>query len=334
MIQKTFEFVLKAAQPIAHSAGTEGNHSYLMTRGQVQADGEIIDVPVVTADTMRHGLREAMAMAFLDAAGMIDDPALSKAALRLLFNGGMVTGRGSGDATTIKLDMYREMVNLIPGLGLLGGCANNRVIGGYTEVDDALLICDETIHMLPGKVLTWLSGQGYKTNEKEAHTEVVQRVRMDATLEPSKVRLLSAGAQAEINSRLLMSEVAHDKDDAIGRDETKSAMLPRTCERIKAGSLFYWSVSGTLYSDLEIDAFVTMIASFLYRAIVGGKKSVGCGTLKAIPGAAWDVSIAPTSERSTCLESTDLALGVGKLFREHVAANKDRVRTFLASVDA
>ena len=93
MMQRTYDFVLKAAQPIAHSAGTEGNHSYLMTRGQVQPNGEILDVPCITADTMRHGLREAMAMAFLDAAGMIDDPALSKAALRLLFNGGH--GHGS-----------------------------------------------------------------------------------------------------------------------------------------------------------------------------------------------------------------------------------------------
>lgn len=332
MQQKTFEFVLKAQQPIAHSAGNEGNHSYLMTRGQIQPDGSIVDVPIVTADTMRHGLREAMAMAFLDAAGLVEGPTLSKAALRLLFNGGMVTGRG--DASIVKLDLYREMVSLIPGLGLLGGCANNRVIQGYTWVDDALLICEETMHLMPEKVHTWLTNQKQQINEFTAHVEVVQRVRMDAVLDPAKVRLLSAGAQAEVTHALLASENAHNSDDAIGRAENKSSMLPRTYERIKAGSLFYWSVTGTLYSELELDTFVTMIASFLYNARIGGKKSTGCGLLRPIQGAAWDVTLAPTAERSSLLDTKELAPGVGRIFRKHVEANKNQVRKFLSEVDA
>lgn len=329
--QKTFEFVLQAMQPIAHCAGTEGNHSYLMTQGQVQPDGTIVDVPIITGDCLRHGMREAIAMAFLDAAGLIDEPTLNKAALRLLFNGGMVTGRG-GDASNIKLDLYREMVAVIPGLGLLGGCANNRVIQGYVWADNAILICDETQHLIPQRVLDWIDERGTHINESAAHVEVAQRVRMDATLDPSKVRLLNPGEQAELQNRLLMSEVAHDNDDDVGRQETKSAMLPRTNEQIKPGSLFYWSVTANLYSPLEEDTFVTMVASFLYNARVGGKKATGHGLIKPIR--AWDVQLSPISERTEVLKGDELGLRVGEMFRNHVKANAARVREFLSTVEA
>jgi len=327
--QKTYEFVLRAQQPIAHSAGTEGNHSYLMTRGQVQLDGSIVDIPIVSGDTMRHGLREAVAYAFLDAAGLLDKPAFSKAALRLLFNGGMVTGRG--DASVIKLDLYREMVNLIPPLGLLGGCANNRVIQGYIWVDDALLICDETRHLLPSKILDWCEGQNFDISESTAYMEVAQRVRMDSTLEPNKVRLLSIPARVELNQTMVLSEEAHTNDDIIGIDETKCSMMPRTSERIKAGSLFYWSITGNIHSDLEMDTFNTMIATFLTNARVGGQKGRGCGLLKAIPGGAWDVSCSPFSERTS---NMDLAPELGKMFKAHVQERAAQVKKFLCEVDA
>lgn len=90
---------------------------------------------------MRHGLREAIAWAMLDAAGLMGD-ALSEAALRLLFAGGMVTGSG-GDA--IKLSEYRELVGIVPSLGLLGGCAQNHVVPGAVHCDEAVLICEETL---------------------------------------------------------------------------------------------------------------------------------------------------------------------------------------------
>ena len=76
---------------------------------------------------MRHAAREVSSYAMLRAAGMLEG-ALSEAALRLLFAGGMVTGRG--DAGVINLDRYRELCALVPPMALFGGCTDNRVQPG------------------------------------------------------------------------------------------------------------------------------------------------------------------------------------------------------------
>ncbi len=61
-----YEFVLEAALPIAHHEGTFGNEAVIMRRKIRQKDGWA-KVPIVTGDTMRHGMREAAAYVLLDA---------------------------------------------------------------------------------------------------------------------------------------------------------------------------------------------------------------------------------------------------------------------------
>ncbi|HEU5276814.1 MAG TPA: hypothetical protein VFU97_24370 [Xanthobacteraceae bacterium] len=331
MEQKRFEFVLRAETPIAHHAETVGNQAISFRRKVRTPNGGWAHVPVVTADTCRHGLREAIAYAFLDAAGMLSDPSLSEAALRLLFAGGMVTGRGSGDASTVKLDDYREMCELIPGLALLGGCASNRVIPGRLMVEDALLICNESRHLLPTWVVDYVE-QSAPLDTCRAHIELEQRVRMDPTLDPGKRKLLSAGAASDTENRLLQSEAAHDDDIATAREATKSTMLPRSFERIASGSLFSWAVEATCYSDLDVDCFLTMVAAFLANAKVGGKKGTGHGTIK--PVTARGVVVSSPSERLHPMDTTELAGKAGSLFRQHVTERRDRIRSFLGAVNA
>ena len=177
-----YGFVLQAAQAICHSAETIGNESLLMREDVRQKGGGFAAVPIISGDAMRHGLREAAAYTFLDAAGLLDEPALSEAALRLLFAGGMVTGRG--DASVISLDAYREMVDLVPSLKLLGGCTNSRVIPGQLAVDAAVLVCTETEHLLGRAspwVLDWAREHGEGLESCRVHVAEEQRVRMDPT---------------------------------------------------------------------------------------------------------------------------------------------------------
>ncbi|MGH8630893.1 MAG: hypothetical protein ACREU7_09045, partial [Burkholderiales bacterium] len=116
MERKRLEFILEARSPIAHHQETFGNTAVLMRQKVRQPDGSFAAVPIITGDTMRHGLREAGTYCLLDCAGLLGE-ALTEQALRLLFAGGMVTGSGS----VVKLDEYREMVDLVPTLALLGG---------------------------------------------------------------------------------------------------------------------------------------------------------------------------------------------------------------------
>lgn len=323
---KRYQFLLEAVTPIHHGQETFGNVSTILRRKTRQPDGGWAMVPCISGDSMRHQLREAVAYAYLDAAGMLDVGHLTEAALRLLFSGGMVTGRG--DASTIKLDVYRELVELIPSLGLLGGCANNRVIPGRLTVDDAVLVCRETEHIVPD----WIKTSIPQLDSCRAHVELEQRVRMDPTLDPAKRNLLSAGEQQKTANRLTASEAAHDTDDAVGRQTDKSSMMPRQFERVASGSYFFWTVEATCLSDLDVDTFHTMVATFLANARVGGKRATGHGLMRAVR--AMGITVNRPADRMHSVSSTELAPKMGELFRSHVKERSERVKKILAEVDA
>lgn len=317
--RKRYEIVLEAVTPIAHHAGTQGNHSYLMTT-RVRTPTGWEDVPCITADTMRHKLREASSMALLDAAGITGD--LTEAALRLLFNGGMITGSDGG---AVKLDAYREMVQLIPSLALFGGCAQNRIIPGRLTVEDAILICSETEKF----VSQWQLETVGAIDTYSAHVEETQRVRMDSSNSPHMRKLLTTSEQIRTANRLKASEQASESGDAVEKDKEKSSMLPRTFERVARGSMFAWAVEAIVQSDLDEDVFNVAVLAFLSRAVVGGKSGTGHGCLRVV--AANEVRMA-----SPAREHERMALGVkvGDLFRSHVAANRERIVEFFSSVSA
>lgn len=324
MQTKSYEFLLEAVTPIAHHQEVFGNHAVVMRRKVRQPDGSWANVPILTGDTMRHGLREAAAYAFLDAAGILDAGNLTESALRLLFSGGMVTGKGG--ANGINLDTYREMVDVIPPLGLLGGCASNRVIPGRLVSEDAVLLCEESRHIAS----PWMVARAGTLSGARAHLEVAQRVRMDATLDPGKTKLLSEGERARVEGRLLASESAHTADDAVEARESKSTMMPRTYECIAAGSLLAWRVVATCLSELDVDTFHAMVGAFLHSARVGGKRGTGHGLLRAV--AANETPVLRHADR---MQSVDLSSArTGDLFRAHVKERAERAKTFLQSVDA
>jgi CRISPR type IV-associated protein Csf2 len=323
---KRFEFILEAAQPIAHHAETFGNHAVIQRRRVRQVDGTFADVPVISADTMRHGMRESSAYAFLDAAGLLNEGNLTEAALRLLFAGGMVTGRGDG--STLNLDQYRQMCELCPPLALFGGCASNRVIPGRIFVEDAVLCCTETARFVPA----WATETAGKLSSQRTHVEETQRVRMDPTLDPGKRKLLTSGEQVVANKRLESSEAAHESDDAIAREDAKSSMFPRTFERVVQGSLFSWAITAHTYSDLDIDTLMVALGVFLSRPVVGGKRGTGHGELRVV--AARDITIQRPAEQATVVDVHALGGRVGSLFRAHVTERKERIKSFLGSVES
>ncbi len=325
MEQIKYEFILEAAQPIAHHEGSIGNHATIARRKVRQADGTFAKVPIVSGDTMRHGLREAGTYALLDAAGMLGSTALTEAALRLLFSGGQITG-SAGDG--VKLGEYHEMCELIPPLALLGGCAQNRVVPGRLQAEDATLICAESERF----VGEWALSQVTVRPSGREHVEVVQRVRMDPTLDPGKARMLGDGEQLKVQQRLLASENASEMGDDVAADKSKSTMLPRTFERIAQGSLFHWSVMATCYTPIDRETMTVTCAAFLNNCRVGGKRGTGHGLFRVVAGR--EIELARPSETIEAINPHALAARSGSLFRSHVAARKDRIAAFLGAVVA
>jgi hypothetical protein len=321
-----YEFILEAVTPIAHHEATFGNHAVIFRRKLRQPDGSWAMTPYITGDTMRHKLREAAAYAFLDAAGLLDEASLTDAALRLLFNGGMVSG--TGDGGNIKLDAYREMVDLCPPLALLGGCASNRVIPGRTIVDDAVLVCSESAGLTP----EWMAAECPALDSARSHIEQTQRVRMDAALDPSKARLLGEGAAAKAAGKLRASENASLDGDIVAAQNAKSTMMPRTFEALAAGSRFAWRVEARCISELDVDTFHTMIAAFLSNATVGGKAGTGHGRVRAIH--ARGITVNRPADRLHAVDALALSPKLGETFRKHVKDRAEKAKSFLQTVDA
>ena len=338
--QHRIEFLLEAEQPIKHLAESFGNMGIIASRKVRQSDGTIASVPMVSGDAMRHGIREAIAHEVLrklpatDANGKdATSQGLSEAALRLLFAGGMVTGRG--DSGSVKMGEYRKMVGLMPWLGFLGGCAENRTIPGRLEVSDATLVCAESERHLSPWVLEELAALGNPHQDTfRSYVENVQRVRMDPSLDPAKRLYLDGDAADAIDRRLEASATAAADGNDAARESTKSTMMPRRFERIIEGALFHWSVTVTLTTELEEDAFYTALCAFLGNMIVGGGRSVGHGKMRVLKAHRAILRTAAQDSESGELGIEMVRKDVGRMFFGHMAERGAEMLEYLKTVNA
>ena len=262
------EFVLEAEQPIKHLSESFGNSAIIASRKIRQDDGSIARVPMISGDAMRHGLRAASAWIPVHATNGEKGPQLSEAALRLLFAGGMVTGQG--DAGSVRMGEYRKMIEMVPQLAFLGGCAENRTIPARSPWTTRPSCAPRKRASSRGRARTprrW----GARTRRPIASIEEVQRVRMDPSLRPDLRRLLDAGDSDMIERRLEASERASREGDAGAKDAAKSTMMPRRFERIVQGALFFWRVGGPLRA--AGDGRLLRLARLPRAAHGGGRRS-------------------------------------------------------------
>lgn len=328
MKQHKIEMILRSESPMAHHSETFGNMSLVNREKWRTKGGHFEMVPTISGNAMRNGLRTSAAYVYLAAAGLIDEPGLSQAALRLMLNGGVVGGASGG---AVKLAEYAEIGELVPMLRLLGGCAQNRPMEGRAEVSAATLICDETVDMLPPFVTEYLDVAKEATSSHRSHVVEVQEVRMDSLLSPRSCELLSSGERAAVEGRLIAHESASEAKDAIRKDANKSTMLPMSYETVVRGSLWYWSANFTTYSAIDEDTMWTMVLSFATNMHRGGRKRVGCGALKVVHARGLELA-KPAESVEFALATKENAKGA--LFRRHVQERAPRIREFLASVAA
>ena len=316
--------ILRAMTPIAHHETSRGNVSIVMTEMVRQPDGRYAKVAKITGDSLRHGLRKHGAMLFLQAAGLLDEPSLSAAALRLLFAGGSISGPSGA---TVPLAEYRRLVELVPTMALLGGCADNRMIPGNMQVEPAILLCDEARPLLTAWTTQWLDEQHYVLGAAWHAITLEQRVRMDPTLAGETKALLEPRQLELIDAQLDARAVAQTHDEI---KDSKCSMMPRQFEVVAAGSHFQWGLSSNVYSDLEADTLNLMLAAYLSDMQVGGKAGTGHGQLEAVAGSEYQV-YRPIDRAGLALPHLP---NVGAMFREHVASNAVEIKDLLARVVA
>lgn len=327
MEQRRYEFLLEAVRPVCHLAETIGNQGLIARRKVRLPDGEWAHVPIISGNQLRHKLREASAYCLLDALGLLDAQALLEPTIRLLFNGGELTKKGAGGG--VNFESYRTLCEMVPPLALLGGCANGTINEGQGSVDYAILVCDESWHLLPKWVHEHFATVGARTDSARAHIEEIQNVRTD--ISPRAQKLLTEGEQVRRNRLLTEKSAAHDEGEETSK-EGKSRMLPYTTETVVMGSVFYWSVAFNVYSELELDTLHTMISAWLRHPTVGGKSGSGHGELRIVT--ARNITVRRPSDPISVVEVDALAPKVGSLFYAHVQERQARIVEFLKGVEA
>jgi hypothetical protein len=319
-----YEAIIRAMDPISHSEGTIGNDAIFMRTKVLDQQCREVMVPYITGNALRHQVREAAVYCTLDAAGLLDDPQLSRGALRLLFRGGMLTKRGDG--SVINIDRYRELVALFPPLAILGGCIDNRSVPGQLIVDEAMVLCLETQHLWPAWAADWVRQNKIQTPHEADCMEKVQRVGMDPELQPEKLNLLTSGERVAAWGKQLAREDAHEQADSKLAKESKSDMMPYSFERLARGTLFWWGIECRTYSDLEFDAFNYSVGCLLNNFRIGGKRATGHGRLEFVAGCR--IHFRPQAGDLENVDKT-LAPKCGDLYKRHVRERADELKAWL-----
>jgi hypothetical protein len=342
-VQRQVYAIFEADQPLKHLRETVGNHGMAMTRKLRLPSGELARVHMISANAMRNRYRYAAVFATLRAAGLLEEGVTTDSALRLLFAGGSMTGRG--DAGVIRFDYWREVATLFPPLALLGGCSDGHIIPGRCAVEPATVLCEESLRYVPPFARRWLAeehGLREDADDDAVETKLAQvfrpapeyvedwqEVRGDPTRSVELRGLLQPAAQVAVHAQIAAREAAKETDDALAVVEEKGSMLPYTYDRIIQGALLGWRVSGTFDSPIYEDAFFAALEAFIhYGPCVGGGHAHGQGQMRLLK--AWGFDVSPVR-----IETTDaLRPRVGEMFRAHVAERKDEIRAFLRRVAA
>lgn len=146
--------------PLHHGAGSAGNTSLLRTQDVVQPDGTVARVPFLSAASIRHGLRDALAWHLAHTIG-IEAGSLTKTAVDLLWTGGAVTSTGA----RTDLDMMRRVEEHLPALAMLGYAAKSDIITGTLRASDMILACAENDHRLPEDLRGRRRAAAYRSEE-------------------------------------------------------------------------------------------------------------------------------------------------------------------------
>ena len=158
--QTTITLTVDLTAPFHHGAGTSGNTSLLRTQDVVQPDGTVARVPFLSAASIRHALRDALAWHTAHTLD-IQPGTLSKGTVDLLWTGGAVSSTGS----RTDLDMMRRVEEYYPALSMLGYAAKSDIITGTLRASDMILVCQENDWRLPENLRGARRAAAYRTEE-------------------------------------------------------------------------------------------------------------------------------------------------------------------------
>lgn len=138
-----WEGVLTATSSISHTGETLGTVSYLRREKILSPEGKIIEIPIISGNSLRGRLRDIAANLWWHHTGR---PQLPLAVANAIWSGGSLT-RTSGELLTGK--KLWEVENVCPVINIFGAAGGGRLIDGAFNISKVIPLCKETAHLFP-----------------------------------------------------------------------------------------------------------------------------------------------------------------------------------------
>lgn len=233
-------------------------------------------IPSVSGGALKGILRQIAVRHHLATIG-ITEGGISRAALRLLAKGGLLSG---STGQSVGIEEARRYCRLFPVLGAFGAMDNSISLGGAWKGTDVRPYTRETAH-LPWMRSTW----------GEESASPVAPIALDlVTTEVTHYRhdiggsnlshLIAAADRVAIEDRAAANKVAKGAGKALPAKERREAndSMPHTAEVITPGTPLAGQVQ--LVNALEAERSCAMVAIAIWRqegAIIGGASGKGHG---------------------------------------------------------
>lgn len=287
-----------ALEPLHHGAGTAGNTQVLRRQDVVTAAGELVRVPFISGNSLKHLVREAGVRFALDAMAVADGT-LSKPVVDILFSGGHLSKSGS----SVDLSRARKLAELFPILSLCGYSAGNEMVGSKLRVGHLHLACEEN---------AWRAPVGMTAEVRHFELPAGSFIsedfgtRHESARLPHVSRLLLPEA---VEARAAAKSKAKDTPGASEKAEGSTQMI-YDYEVLIPGSRWWGRIDYVDISEGERDALWSALSyacqglggsgGHLFR--VGAKSSIGLGLMEwRLSGHVRQLDIAPTRPDASLL---------------------------------
>lgn len=241
-----------ALSSISHNGGeVNGTITQLRREKFVQPKGKIVEIPVISGNSIRGKLRDLSA---IDILTKKDGSKVQVDAdnFNLLFSGGSLESIGEKN---LDIEKVRKMRKDIPMLSVLGCSIGNVILPGKVDIGKMIPICKETLHFIPEKF----------HGEEEIKTiweycQVEMNTRKDDTKDENKREFI--------------------KKEYL-TDSLKGGQMMYNTETLVTGTRFYWKVCLRDTTDIETGAFLSILQSWASQSSqIGGNGRIGLGRLK------------------------------------------------------
>ena len=212
----------------------------------ITADGEVLQVPIVSGSSFRGVLRrigEELTAAVLD----YEDAALPIPAAHLLTNG----GRLGKSMTPFTDEDERHLKTLLPQIAVFGGAASNRIMSGLLTVAKVLPEVAELAHILP---------------------------RPPRTTPLSAVYTFAEESFSHLADHRANTAQAPRADG----DENTSPLGRFSVETLPAGTILQTWVRITNATSQQVAFLHDVLSAFASRGHLGGRSAAGYGNVTAI----------------------------------------------------